>query len=167
MKRLLLTIAGVFAAGVISACAGGLKAGDPAPKLETGKFVQGAEVKSLETGKVYVIEFWATWCGPCRASIPHLNELAKKNESKGLVVIGQNVFEQKESGVAPFVKKMGAQMTYRVALDKNGKMANNWMKAAGQNSIPCAFVVGKDGKIAWIGHPMNGLEQAVDEALAK
>src|SRR5213592_1282893 len=105
-----------------------LKVGDPAPKLQTGKWVQGDPVKEFQKGKAYLVEFWATWCGPCRASIPHLNEVHNKYKDKGLIVIGQNCWEQDEAQVAPFVKKMGDKMTYRVALDdkqseKQGKMA--------------------------------------------
>ena len=56
-----------------------LGVGDPAPKLAVKSFVKGEPIKSLEPGKVYVVEFWATWCGPCRVTIPHLTELQKKH----------------------------------------------------------------------------------------
>lgn len=155
----------------VAAPAATLHVGDPAPKLQTGKWVQGEPVAAVETGKVYIVEFWATWCGPCRTSIPHLNEIWEKNKDKGLVVIGQNVLEEEESTVARFVAKMGNKMTYRVALDdksadEEGAMAKNWLQAAGQDGIPAAFVVGRDGRIAWIGHPMDGLDKVVDEVLA-
>src|ERR1051325_11733963 len=79
-----------------------LKVGDPAPKLQTGKWVQGDPVKEFKKGNAYIVEFWATWCGPCRVSIPHLNDIHTKYKGKGLVVIGQDCFERDESLVAPF-----------------------------------------------------------------
>ena len=94
-----------------------LKVGDPAPKLQNGKWVQGDPVKEFKEGKAYLVEFWATWCGPCRVSIPHLNEIHNKYKDKGLVVIGQDCWERDEALVGPFVEKMGDKMTYRVALD--------------------------------------------------
>src|SRR5207253_4909684 len=113
------------------------------------------------------VEFWATWCGPCRVSIPHLTDLQKKY--KDVAFVGVSVWERDTKGVKPFVEEMGDKMDYRVALDdvpeggdgNDGAMAKTWMNAAGQNGIPAAFVVNGDGKIAWIGHPM-----AMDKPLA-
>jgi len=148
-----------------------LTVGDPAPKLQTGKWVQGDPVTAFDSKHVYIVEFWATWCGPCRASIPHLNELYQKFKDRGLIAIGQDVWEQNDSGVEPFVKKMGDKMTYRVALDdksqeKDGWMAVNWMKAAEQNGIPTAFIVDQQGRIAWIGHPMMLDEKLLEKIMA-
>jgi hypothetical protein len=97
--------------------------------------------------------------------------LHNKYKDKGLTVIGQDVWERQIENVVPFVKKMGDKMTYRVALDdmegsERGKMAENWMAAAGQNGIPAAFLVDKNGKIAWIGHPMTLKEAVIDQVLA-
>ena len=131
----------------------------------------GRTGEGIQPQHVYIVEFWATWCGPCRASIPHLNELWQKFKDKGVVAIGQDVWEQDDSAVAPFVKKMGDQMTYRVALDdksqeKDGAMAVTWMKAADQNGIPTAFIVNQQGRIAWIGHPMELDEKLLNDILA-
>src|SRR5436309_3480397 len=83
-----------------------LKIGDPAPKLQTGRWIQGAPVKEFEKGKAYIVEFWSTWCGACRVSIPHLNATHNKYKDRGLVVIGQDAWEDNDSLVEPFVKKM-------------------------------------------------------------
>ena len=171
LKRMVALIALVAATTATLTAQATLKVGDPAPKLQTGKWVQGEPVKEFQKDKAYIVEFWATWCGPCRASIPHLNEIYQKYKDKDLVVIGQNCWERDESLVAPFVKNMGDKMTYRVALDdKNrsakGKMAETWMEAAGQNGIPAAFLVDKQGVIAWIGHPMELKEKTIDDVLA-
>ena len=152
----------------LAARAGALSIGDSAPPITVSKWVKGEKVDALDKGQTYVVEFWATWCGPCRATIPHLTELQKKY--KGVSFIGVSVWESDPKAVEPFVKEMGDKMDYRVAMDdvaadakaNEGKMANAWMKAAEEGGIPTAFIVGKDGKIAWIGHPM-----AMDEPLAK
>jgi thiol-disulfide isomerase/thioredoxin len=148
-----------------------LKVGDPAPKLQNGKWVQGDPVKEFQPGKACIVEFWATWCGPCRASIPHLNEIYTKFKDKGLVVIGQDCWERDDTLVEPFVKKMGDNMTYRVALDdktdsKRGTMAETWMAAAGRNGIPSAFLIDTKGVVAWIGHPMGLKEEIIEQVLA-
>ena len=150
-----------------------LQVGDPAPPLRQGRYVQGEPVAAFEAGKVYVVEFWSTWCGPCRTAIPHLNQLHEKFRDRGLVVIGQNGWERGpeiEATVTAFVTGMGTNMTYRVALDdgegQDGKMAATWWKAAGLKSIPASFVVDQAGRIAWIGHPLRGLDEAVEKVLA-
>ncbi len=146
-----------------------LKVGDKAPPLGKGEWVQGEPVTEFESGKVYVIENWATWCGPCIAAIPHINELQKKYADQGLVIIGQNMWESDAAAVKPFVEKMGEKMTYRVVMDEpsgqQGYMAKTYMAAAGQNGIPAAFVIDQQGRIAWIGHPMQ-MEPVLKKVLA-
>lgn len=137
-----------------------LTLGSAAPKLELKEFVKGEPVKGFAKEKVYVVEFWATWCGPCRTTIPHLTKLQKKYKDE-LTVIGVAILEEDQSAVATFVEEMGDKMDYRVALDsvpkdgspEEGAMVKNWMEASGQAGIPAAFIVNGEGLIAWIGHP--------------
>ncbi len=174
MKNAIRIVISLLAGLVIShyaSAATSLKIGDPAPALKVSKWVQGDPVKGFETDKVYVVEFWATWCGPCRQSIPHINALYQKFKDKGLVVIGQDVSEPSDDGVAPFIKKMGTNMTYRVALDdksaeQSGAMNASWMEASGQQGIPTAFIINKQGRIAWIGHPMLMDEKLLNDILS-
>lgn len=161
----LFVTAGLSAYGQATAQAPTLKVGDSAPPLQVDQWIKGKPITDLTKG-VYVVEFWATWCGPCRTSIPHITELAKKYQGK-IAVAGISVWEQDPSNVKhvkDFVDGMGDKMDYNVALDgASAVMAETWMKAAGQNGIPAAFIV-KDGKIQWIGHPMamdKPLEQIV------
>lgn len=131
-----------------------LAPGATAPKLDVRTWVKGAAVKQFEPGKTYVVEFWATWCGPCFESIPLLTDFAKKHPD--VSVLGISVFEEnKNKAVEAFVAKMGDRMDYTVAYSGNeDKMAKSWMKAAKQSGIPTAFVV-KDRKIVWIGSPFS------------
>ncbi|NLH42024.1 MAG: redoxin domain-containing protein [Planctomycetes bacterium] len=150
-----------------------LRVGLAAPALKVAKWVKGEPVEQLKEGNIYVVEFWATWCGPCRATIPHMTELARKHGGQA-TFIGVSIWERpaektEESLLAlvePFVKEMGDKMEYRVAIDGIGReMAQSWMAAADRNGIPCAFIVGKDGKVAWIGHPMS-MDTVLEEVIA-
>lgn len=143
--------------------------GDKAPPIVTAKWFKGTPVTEFENGKVYVVEFWATWCGPCRVSIPHLTELAHQYRGK-VAFAGISVWERDDAyldKVDAFVKEMGDKMDYSVAADdKAGTMAQTWMTAAGERGIPSAFIVDQHGKIAWIGHPMSDLGPTLDKVLA-
>ena len=134
-----------------------LKVGDPAPPLKVTDWMQGKAVKAFEKDKVYVVEFWATWCGPCIVMMPHLAELQAEYKEKGVTFIG---FTSKDENgntrdkVAEFVKKRGPKLPYTFAYADDDATNDAYMKASGQAGIPCSFVVGKDGRLAFIGHPM-------------
>jgi thiol-disulfide isomerase/thioredoxin len=146
-----------------------LTVGDNAPAIEVSKWVKGDKIEKFDKDQTYVVEFWATWCGPCKTSIPHLTELQKKFKPKGVKIIGVSVSEENQSLVEPFVKTMGDKMDYSVGLDTlakagdsdSGKMAQNWLAASKAEGIPTAYIV-KESKIVWIGHPM-----AMDKPLEK
>ncbi|MGA2497970.1 MAG: redoxin domain-containing protein [Tepidisphaeraceae bacterium] len=159
-----LLMVGLLGASAIRAEEATLKPGDPAPALQVGKWVKGEPVKEFARDKIYIVEFWATWCPPCRASIPHLTELQKKYADKAVVCIGQDL-DEPEDKVVPFVEKMGDKMDYRVAVDADGAMGKAWFKAAGQNGIPCAFIVNKETKVVWIGHPME-MDKVLEQVVA-
>lgn len=110
-------------------------------------------------GRPLLINFWATWCPPCVASIPHLAELQAKLKPDGVQVISIHVSSGVEAADA-YVRKNTKQMDYTVAKDTNGAMGKAWMDAAGQNGIPCSFVVA-GGKIAYIGHPASLTDEKI------
>jgi thiol-disulfide isomerase/thioredoxin len=134
--------------------------GDPAPPLSIGTWLKGGPVEVGEDKGVVVVEFWATWCPPCKDSIPHLTELQKQYADKGVSIVG--ITDEEEGTVRPFVEQMGDQMGYAVAIDDEGKTGQAYMAAFGVQTIPHAFVVDGKGLIVWHGMPME-----LDDVLAK
>lgn len=149
-----ILIAVGLAIGVTAANAAGIGPGSPAPALDVKTWYKGTPVKGFDNDKIYVVEFWATWCGPCKQSIPHLTELAKKNTD--VTFIGVSIWEDDNgTNIKKFVDEMGDKMDYNVCYSGNQTgMAETWMKAAAQNGIPSAFII-KNGQIQWVGHPMS------------
>lgn len=142
-----------------------LTTGSDAPALKPEKWLKGEAVTTFDPKKVYIIECWATWCGPCVAAIPHMNALHAKFKDKGLVVIGMNVMDGTEEKASAFVTRQGDKMAYRVAYDgKPGQIAKDWLEAANVRGIPHSFVV-RDGKILWQGHPLDLTEVNVQNIL--
>lgn len=140
--------------------------GDPAPPLSIATWYKGEKVDSFAEGKVYVVEFWATWCGPCRQSMPHMAVL---QEQYGDQVHFIGITDEMSGAVTKFMNRSGPGgktwdeiINYTIALDSNQRTNRSYMAAAQMNGIPAAFVVGKTGLIEWIGHPMG-----MDAALAQ
>ena len=102
MTKFLIVVCAIIASLFAQvALAGELIIGSDAPKLEVQKFVKGKAVKRFEPGKIYVIELWGTWCGPCRDVIPHVTELQKQYPEVSF--IGVALFEEMPDAVAMFV----------------------------------------------------------------
>jgi thiol-disulfide isomerase/thioredoxin len=132
-----------------------LKTGMAAPAISVEKWVKGSPVAGFEKGKTYVVEFWATWCGPCVKSMPHLTEL--QHQYKDQVTFVSVTTKDKNNSLEQ-VEKMVAQkgdlMGYTVAFDKESETKGAYRDAAGTNGIPVSFVVDKSGQVVFIGHPM-------------
>ncbi len=136
-----------------------LQVGDKAPPLKVTDWVQGKpfDIQKDGKGKVILLEFWATWCAPCIQIIPDTNELARRYKDNGLVVIGVTDAGQGQTlrTVQDFVASQGKRMRYRVAFDSTQESFQTYVTGTGGMGIPHAVVIGKDGKIKWIGHPAD------------
>lgn len=131
--------------------------GDPAPPLRVSHWLKGETVQRFEKGKIYVVEFWATWCKPCLAAMPHLSELAKEYKDQ-VTFIAMDVLEFKNTSlehVKAVVHRMGQKMDFTVAAQDSNFMEVEWLEATGErpNGIPRTFVVDRESKLAWVGHP--------------
>jgi peroxiredoxin len=114
-------------------------------------------------GKVVLIDFWATWCGPCVGELPNVVKTYEKNHDKGFEIIGVSL-DQDEQRLRNFTKEK--QMTWQQFFDGKG-WGNKLAQKYGIQSIPATFLLNSEGKI--IGRDLRGeaLEQAVTKALAK
>jgi thiol-disulfide isomerase/thioredoxin len=155
-----------------------LMVGDPAPPIRVSAFHKGKPITAFQKGQAYLIDFWATWCGPCKEGIPHLTELQKKYGDK-VRIIGVSIWEPREKDVEPFVKEWGDKMAYTVASDRvegisatdeeersresvdKGLMSKSYMVDSGwsESGIPCVFIVNGEGRIAWLGSPGDDTTQ--------
>jgi thiol-disulfide isomerase/thioredoxin len=146
--------------------------GDKAPAIKVAKwFNQAPTVLPGAAGAekhTFVVEFWATWCGPCLKSIPHLADLHRKHGKDGLVILG--ISNEEADVVDKFMKKKRPDgtmidMPYSVGIDDEQGTNSKWME--GIDGIPHAFIVNKGGEVVWTGHPLDpAFDSALDQALA-
>lgn len=140
--------------------------GDSARPIDIAHWIKGDKVTKFEPGKIYVLEFWATWCGPCREGMPHLTKLQKDYKDYRVTIVG--VSDEELTTVEEFLAKKDKEGTlwndkigYTLATDPDKSVYRDYFKAADQNGIPTAFIIGKDQKIEWIGHP-GSMDKALD-----
>lgn len=145
------TLAGLLAVCLLNSTAlaadKGLKPGDIMPDLKTFQ-LEGKLPPSLQ-GKVVILDFWASWCGPCKDSFPIMEELQTKYSGKGLVVLAVNLDDEK-STMDDFLKKH--PVTFTVVRDASKKLVAH----ASIKSMPTSFVIAPDGKIVSVHKGFHG-----------
>jgi peroxiredoxin len=137
--------------------------GQPAPDF-TLRTLDGGEIRLSELrGQVVLLNFWATWCGPCRDEMPLFEQALKERGPDGLVIVAINV-QESDAQVRPFVERLG--LTYPIGMDKNGSLARRYRV----RSYPTTYFVGRDGTVegrrvgAYTRHILFGrLSQLLDE----
>lgn len=142
------------------------KVGEKAPEVNIDVLYGDAVKLSEGVGKhVYVVEFWATWCGPCKFSIPHLSRLQEKYRDAGLVIVG--ISDESEELVRPYVDGFGEPIRYSIAIDRVNTTKSRYLQGFGVTGIPVSFVVDVQGRVVWYGHPSSEfLEKLVVALLA-
>lgn len=142
-----------------------LKIGDPAPALAAAAWANGDPVQRFEAGRVYLVEFWATWCLPCQKSLPHLNALQRRYRARGLQVVGVNAVERDGlAGVRAFLGR--TKLEFPVAYVDDDELFKRWMWGARESGLPWVFVVDRSGRIAWWGQPFfAGFDDVVRRAV--
>jgi thiol-disulfide isomerase/thioredoxin len=114
-------------------------------------------------GKLLVVDFWATWCGPCMAMVPHMVEMNEKYGSKGLQIIGISLDQDRSAMLAVTKEK---HMTWPEYFDGQG-WDNKYAKQYGVQGIPFTALVSPEGKVLYAGHPAGGLDQAIEKAFVE
>lgn len=113
----------------------------PAADFELADLSGATQKLSQYRGRVVILNFWATWCGPCKYEIPHFIKLYNAYKDKGLTILGVSIGEQK-SGVDAFAKARG--MNYPVLIDSRSVVPRSY---GGVRGIPTTFIITQDGKI--------------------
>ncbi|MET4117927.1 thiol-disulfide isomerase/thioredoxin [Bradyrhizobium sp. JR1.5] len=143
----------------------------PAPSLKVENWLRGEPLTNFQPGKLYIVEFWATWCGPCVAAMPHLIKLQAKYKDEGLEVVGVAAREiaptpdEARTKLDAWLTEKVPNLNYRIGFDSTGEMNKLWMDASSSVGIPTSFVVDRDGHIAAIGHPAIDIDAALPKII--
>lgn len=153
-----------------------------APPILIESWLRGQPLKQFQRGKVYIVEFWATWCAPCVTAMPNLAQLQEKYKKSGIEVVGVAAHERAATAdeartkLDSWLTKNLSNLNYRIGFDYTGKMNRLWLNASRSVGIPTSFVIDRDGQIAFIGRPtqlhevlpkvLNGVWRTSDEAKA-
>lgn len=136
--------------------------GKPMPSLAGLSEWTNGELKAADIkGKVLVVDFYATWCGPCMAAVPHNNEMLKEYKSKGLVLLGVCTSSSGQEKYAANAKQYG--MTYPIARDASEKVAKVWAV----HYYPTYAVVDRKGIVRAVGLQSSKVEEVVKKLLAE
>lgn len=136
--------------------------GRAAPEINVIEAINAPRAYRLSElrGRVVLLEFWATWCPPCRTSIPHLEALQQRYAGQGLVILA--VTDESAATARKFVEgPFKGKMTFPVMIDRRGQTNRTY----GIRSIPTAYLIDTSGKVVWQGHTMQLQEAQVTEAL--
>ena len=135
--------------------------GKPMPALDPSGWING-EVKPADMkGKVVVVDFYATWCGPCLAAIPHNNGLLKKYKDKGLIIVGICTSDRGQEKMAAVAKAKGVE--YPTARDAKLKSEKAWQV----HYYPTYALVDRKGIVRAVGLQPDKVEEAVKKLLAE
>ncbi|WP_080662406.1 TlpA disulfide reductase family protein [Sinorhizobium meliloti] len=129
-----------------------------APALKVRDWVRGEPLASFQPGRVYILEFCGTWCGPCVGAMLTLIKLQEKYKDRGLEVVAVAAHESAASADEARSKLEAwlaqfPELNFRVGFDDTGAMDTLWMKPSFSVGIPRLFVIDRDGHIAFVGRP--------------
>jgi len=139
-----LAIAGSLVLALNTSSAFAVSAGDTAPNFKLPRLERSGDIQLKSyRGKVVYVDFWASWCGPCRLSLPELNTLRKKYRKQGFEVIAINLDEEKEDAME-FLKEF--PVSYPTARDVEGSTPDKY----GLLGMPTAYLIDRKGKVSLV-----------------